>query len=171
MKSPLPPIPAENVAYIEQTVRIGDVEITPLSVTLAPVELVRTIEPAEYRVEELNSLVLRFKLKNLSKEQPCRPLARNLIRDAAATLDRSFVETQDGAKIALYPLAVESEWLIAGQEFSVLEPGESVATLVASEPVTEDRLRDEMTWHIRLRTGPYQTDVLGVRFKKSELWP
>jgi hypothetical protein len=168
-KSQLPPIPAENVASLGQTVRIGDIEITPLSVTLAPVELVRTIEPAEYRVEELNSLVLRFKLTNLSTEHPCKPLARSLIRDAAATLDRSFVETQDGGKIALYPLAVESEWLIAGQEFSVLKPGESVATLVASEPVTEDRLREEMSWRIRLRIGPYRTDILGVRFKKSEL--
>jgi hypothetical protein len=133
------------------------------------VELVRTIEPAEYRVEEVNSLVLRLKLTNLSTDHSLKPLSRSLIRDAASQLDRSFVAIQDGGKIDFYPLAVESEWLIAGQEFSVLKPGESVATLVASEPVSEDRLRDEMTWRIRLRVGPYKTDILGVRFRRSEL--
>ena len=40
----------------------------------------------------------------------------------------------------------------------MLEPGESVETLVASEPVTEDRLTGEMTWRVRLRIGPYRTD-------------
>lgn len=71
----LPPIPIENVALVGQTVRIGDLEITPLSVTLAPVELVRTIEPVEYRVEEMNSLVLRLKLTNLSNTDSLKPLA------------------------------------------------------------------------------------------------
>ena len=42
----LPPIPAENVASVGQTMRIGDIEVTPLSVSLAPVELVRAIDPA-----------------------------------------------------------------------------------------------------------------------------
>ena len=49
-------------------------------------------------------------------------------------------------KIDLYPLAIESEWLILGQEFPVLKPGESVETLVASEPVSEDRFERLMTW-------------------------
>ncbi len=165
----LPPIPIENVALVGQTVRIGDLEITPLSVTLAPVELVRTIEPVEYRVEEMNSLVLRLKLTNLSNTDSLKPLAHSLISDAASPLDRSSVALHGGGKIDLYPLAVESEWLIAGQEFSILEPRESVATLVASEPVREERLRDEMTWRIRLRIGPYRTDVLAVPFRRSEL--
>ena len=137
-----------------QTVRIGEVEITPLSVALVPIELVRTIEPVEYRVEERNSLVLRFKLTNLSNQQSLKPLARSLISDAASPLDRSFVVLPDGGKIEVYPLAVESEWLISGQEFSILKPGESVATLVASEPVRDDRLAEEMTWRVRLESRP-----------------
>ena len=84
-------------------------------------------------------------------------------------LDRSFIATPDGGRIGLYPLAVESEWMILGQEFSVLKPGESVETLVASEPVVEDRLAETMTWRIRLRIGPYRTDMLGVRFNKSQM--
>jgi hypothetical protein len=167
----LPPIPPENVASIGQTIRIGDVEITPLSISFAPAELERKIEPAEYRLEEVNSLILRFKLTNLSTEYTLRPLARALIRDATSALDRSFVATRDGARIELYPLAVESEWLIVGQEFADLKPGGSTETLVTSEPVSEDRLGDEMTWRIRLRTGPYRTDTLAVRFNRSELNP
>ena len=56
---------------------------------------------------------------------------RSLIRDSASVHDRSFVALPDGRKIDFYPLAVESEWVILGQEFPVLKPGESVDTLVA----------------------------------------
>ena len=167
----LPPIPPANVALVGQTIRIGDVEITPLSVSFAPAELERKIEPAEYRLEEVSSLVLRFKLTNLSSDHSLCPLARSLILDAASALDRSFVATGTGGRIELYPLAVESEWLIVGQEFRNLKPGESAETLVTSEPVSEDRLGDEMTWRIRLRTGPYRSDILAVQFRRSELNP
>ncbi len=165
----LPPIPAENLVVLAETIRIGDVEITPLGVTLSPVELVRSIDPADYRHEDSNSLVVRFKLTNLSKEHAFAPLARDLLRDQAAPRDRSFVAEPDGGKIGLFPLAVESEWLILGQEFPILKPGENAETLVASAIVKEDRLPNELTWHIRLRTGPYRTDILGIRFTRSEL--
>jgi hypothetical protein len=170
-KVELPPIPSANLASIGQTIRIGDLEITPLSVSFARAELERKIEPADYRLEDLSSLVLRFKVTNVSRDTAFRPLARSLIRDAASALDRSFVSTQDGTRIELYPLAIESEWLIVGQEFPQLKPDESAETLVTSEPVTEDRLRDEMTWRIRLRTGPYRSDIFAVRFRRSELNP
>jgi hypothetical protein len=68
-------------------------------------------------------------------------------------------------------LAVDSEWSIVGQKFTVLEPGKSVETLIASEPGAADRLTDLMTWHIRLRVAPYRTDVLGVRFNKNDVEP
>jgi hypothetical protein len=166
----LPPIPPENVTSVGQTIRVGDVEVTPLAAGLAPVELVGAIDPADYRVEAVHSLVLRFKLTNRSQDHAFKPLSRNLLRNVGVpAVDRSFVETPDGGKINLYPLAVESEWLILGQPFTVLKPGESVETLVASRPVTEDRLPDQMTWRIRLRIGPYRTDMLGVRFAKSDL--
>jgi hypothetical protein len=165
----LPAIPAENIARIGQAIRMGDVEVTPVSVELAPVELVRTIEPADYHLDEVSSLILRLKLTNVSKEHELKPLVRSLIRDGSSPADRSFITTPDGGKIELYPLAEESEWVISGQEFRALKPGESVTTLVASKPVTEDLLRDEMTWRVRLRIGPYRTDMLGVRFRKGEL--
>ena len=36
---PTPPIPAENLATLGKTIRLGDLEVTPLSVIAAPVEL------------------------------------------------------------------------------------------------------------------------------------
>ena len=165
----LPPIPAENLTSLGKTIRIGDVEITPLAIQLAPVDLVHRIDSAEFHHEETNSLILRFRLTNLSNVDTLKPLAHSLVRDHPSVLDRSFVAMPDGGIIGLYSLAVESEWLILGQEFPNLQPGESAETLVASEPVTEDRLRESMTWRVRLRIGPYRTDVLGVRFTKGEL--
>ena len=166
----LPAIPVENLTSVGKSIRIGDVEITPLAIQLAPVDLVHRIDSGEFRHEETNSLVLRFRLTNVSNFETLNPLARSLVRDQVSTLDRSFVmTTPDGANIGLYPLAVESEWLILGQEFPALKPGESAESLVASEPVTEDRLSEVMTWRIRLRTGTYRTDIIAVRFTKSEL--
>ena len=169
IREELPPIPSENVATIGQSIKLGQVEITPLSVQIAAVDLVSRVDPEAFHHDEANSLVLRFKLTNLSNENAIKPLSRSLVRDQSSPLDRSFVSTPGGGKIDLYPLAVESEWVILGQEFPVLKPGESSETLVASEPINEDRLPDQMTWRIRLRIGPYRTDMLAVRFSKAEL--
>jgi hypothetical protein len=165
----LPAIPAENLTSVGKTIRIGEVEITPLAIQLAPVDLVHRIDAAEFHHEEANSLVLRFRMTNLSNAHSLRPLNRSLVRDDVSSVDRSFVASPDGPNIGLYSLAVESEWLIFGQEFPVLKPGESAETLVASEPVKEDRLPWSMTWRVRLRIGPYRTDMLGVSFTRSEL--
>ena len=73
--------------------------------------------------------------------------------------------------MSLFPLAIDSEWLIQGQKFPVLKPGETAATMVASESITDDRLTREMIWRVRLRTGPYRTDVLAVRFTKDDVSP
>lgn len=169
IREELPPIPSENVAAIGQSIKLGQVEITPLSVQIAAVDLVSPVDPEAFHHDEANSLILRFKLTNLSDEHAIKPLSRHLVRDQSSAIDRSFLSTAGGEKIDLYPLAVESEWGIMGQEFPILKPGESGETLVASARIIEDRLPDQMTWRIRLRIGPYRTDMLAVRFSKSEL--
>jgi hypothetical protein len=169
IREELPAFPAENVTSLGQSIRVGEVEVTPLSVQFAAVDLVSSTDPGEFHHDERNSLVLRVRLTNLSSEQSLKPFARSLVRDNASALDRSFIATPGGGRIDLYPLAVESEWLILGQEFPVLKPGESDETLVASEPISEDRLPEVMTWRVRLRIGPYRTDMLGVRCTKNEL--
>jgi hypothetical protein len=165
----LPPIPIENVTYVGNSIRVGDVEVTPLAIQRAQVDLVHRIDSAEFHHEEVNSLVLRLRLRNVSKGDTFMPLARHLVREHVSALDRSFIVSREGNSIGPYPLAVESEWLIVGQEFPELQPGESAETLVASEPVNEDRIPEAMTWRVRLRIGLYRTDMLGVRFTRREL--
>jgi hypothetical protein len=165
----LPPLAAENVASLGKVIRIGGVEVTPVGIEVTRLELVRSIEPAKWRREKLASLVLRLRLKNISKSDTFAPLELRFVREQASTLDRSMIATSPGQAINLFPLAVDSEWSIDGQEFTVLEPGESVETLIASEPGAADRMTDLMTWHVRLRIAPYRTDVLGVRFSNDEV--
>jgi hypothetical protein len=168
---PLPPIPPENQMTLGQTIKVGDIEITPLAINSAPVELVGMIEPLEYRREDTDSLILRIKLTNVSKVHAITPLDRALIREQASPLDRSHVVTSSARPISLFPLAIDSEWLIQGQVFPELTPGESAETLLASEAITDDRLVGIMTWRVRLRTGPYRTDVVAVRFTKADVTP
>ena len=167
----LPPLAAENVASLGKMIRIGGVEVTPMGIKVTRLDLVRSIEPIRRRREKLASLVLRLRLKNISKNDTFAPLELRFVREQASTLDRSMIATSPGQAINLFPLAVDSEWLIVGQKFTVLEPGKSVETLIASEPGAADRLTDLMTWHIRLRVAPYRTDVLGVRFNKNDVEP
>ncbi len=166
---PLPPIPSANITTLGKTIRIGEIDVTPLEIDLTPVELVRSIDPEDYRREESGSLMLKLRLTNVSGDHQFAPLDRLLIRGQNSPLDRSYIASSGPGKIRLFPLALDSEWAILGQSFPVLKSGESVETLVASEPVTEDRLQGELTWRIRLRVGPYRTDVLGVRFTRSNL--
>ena len=64
----------------------------------------------------------------------------------------------------MFRLAPESEWSLRDQVFPNLMPGESAETIVVSEPVPDNLPGGTLTWHVKLRTGTYQTDVLGVRF-------
>jgi hypothetical protein len=167
--APLPPIPRENVARLGATIRIGDLEITPLEVSLAQVELLRSIEPPDYRREEAASLVLRIRLRNVSQVHAFAPLEAALIRDQGSPLDRSVITTASGKRIRAYPLAADSEWTIYGQDCPVLSPGASVETLLASEPNAADRIEREQTWRVRVRIGPYRSDILGIGFGERDV--
>ncbi len=172
-REPLPPIAPANITTLQKTIRIGEVEVTPLEIDFSPVELIRKFDTDDYRHdyrrEESSSLILKLRLTNVSTDHQFAPLDRLLIRDQNSPLDRTYIATADSGKIGLFPLAVDTEWSVPGQSFPVLKSRETVDTLLASEPVTEDRLQGEMTWRIRLRVGPYRTDLLGVRFSKSDL--
>jgi len=165
----IPPIPTENLTTLGKTIQIGELEVTPLSVIITPLTLVRSIEPSTERHADGSSLVLRLRLTNISKDHTFAPLEPVFLRDPISPLDRSYIETAKGGTISLFPLAIDSEWSILGQEFSALKPGESMETIIASEPAAADELSSEMTWRVRLRIGSYRTDLLGVRFTKVEV--
>jgi hypothetical protein len=165
----LPPLPDENVVRLNKPLHIGDLEITPVAIVVAPLDLYRSIGRTEWRHEEFPSLVLRLKLRNISTSHTFAPLERAFVREQTSALDRSSIVTPDGNCIRLYYLALESEWSIVGQEFTVLEPGDSVVTLIGTKPGAAERLTGEMTWRVRLRIGPYRSDVIGVRFDKYDV--
>jgi hypothetical protein len=164
----LPALPAENLVKIGRVLRIGDLEVIPLAVSMRSVRLVNSIDPLEEREVETSSLVLKLKFHNASAKKILVPLAPAFIRDSNAVFDRSFIEGGNGQRIAIFPLAVDSEWSIAEQEFPTVKPGEDAETIVASAPVMGE-LPFEMTWRLRLRIAAYRTDVVGVKFKKSEV--
>ncbi len=164
--SPSPPLPPENLTTLGKAIRLGDLEVTPLTVLAVPVELVRTIDPDKRR-RERDCLILRLRLLNRSKEQAFTPVDRNLVRDRDLRAFDPYIETSEGRMIRLFPLAMDSEWSILGQSFPVLEPGESAETFIAAEPGSANLLADEMTWRVRLRIGVYRSDMLGVRFTKG----
>jgi hypothetical protein len=167
---PLPAIPVDNVAKLGIPIRIGDVEVTPIAIVSSPVELLRFVDdPPEYRREDTDSLILRLKVTNLSNDHHFAPLDRDLIRGPSAPLDRTQITSSKGETIRLYPLAVESEWVIQGQQFPVLKPGETTETVLATEAVTDDRLAGDLTWRVRLRIGTYRTDILAVRFNIDDV--
>jgi hypothetical protein len=163
-----PPVPRENLANIGQTVRIGDLEVTPMAIEAVPVELVRTIDPDKRR-RERDCLVLRLRLRNRSNDQTFTPVNLNVVRERDLRSIDPYIETSDGQRIRLFPLALDSEWSILGQEFPTLPPGEESQTFVAAEPGSAGRLADEMTWRVRLRTGVYRVDMLGVKFTRAQV--
>ncbi len=168
---PPPPLIAEHVTTLGKPVRIGSVEATPLEIVSGPVGLEPAIGEGEPREGGTGALKLKLRLKNISNELIFAPLDEAFLRERDTGERDSFIETTRTGQIAMYPLAVSSEWSIVGQEFRELRPGESYETVVVSSSDLGDRLTDEMTWRIRLRTGIDETDTLGVRFGKSEIRP
>jgi len=163
------PLPASNVTDLGRPVRLGELEVTPRSIARRPVELLRLQGTAEGERESSPSLVMTLELANRSTESAFAPLDPAIVRDPVPAVDQSFIEVSGGRRIAMFRLAIESEWSIQDQVFPALQPGETVETIVVSEPVALADLKGPVTWHVKLRTAPYRTDVLGVRFSVGEV--
>lgn len=163
------PLPAPNVTELGSPVRLGELEVTPRSIARRPVELLRLQGTAEEDRESSPSLVMTLELANRPTGSTLAPLEPAIVRDSVPALDRSFIEVPGGGRIAMFRLAIESEWSIQDQVFPALQPGQTVETILVSEPVALADLKGTMTWHVKLRTAPYRTDVLGVRFSVGEV--
>jgi hypothetical protein len=164
-----PSLPGRNMAALGTAIRVGDLEVTPRSVTRRPVSLVRLNGARRGTRRVPGVLVLKLEFTNRSLDQPLSPLDPVFVRDSSQADDQSFIETADGRRISMLRLATESEWSIWEQLFPKLEPGESADTIVVSEPIQPKDLSGTLTWHVKLRTGTYQTDVLGVRFRAADV--
>ncbi len=168
--APPSPIPAKHIATLGKTIRLGQIEVTPLAVSAGPVVLERNFAGKETKTGGENALVLRLRVRNVSKDLVLAPLDEAFLRDRPRAAPDSFIETSAGeTTIAQFPLALESEWSIVGQEFRDLKPGDGFESIVVSAPDALARKSPEMTWRIRLRTDLNHTDVLGVRFGENEI--
>ncbi len=166
------PIAENHVATLGKTVTLGVIEATPLEVAFGSVKLERKFGNRERTSGGDNALKLRLRLRNTSPDIVLAPLDEAFLRDRPRADPDSFIEVSGGGRpITQFPLAVESEWSIVGQEFQDLRPGEVLETVIVSAPEAFDRKSAEMTWRIRLRTDLNHTDDLGVRFREAEIKP
>jgi hypothetical protein len=164
-----PPLPSPNLTELGRPIRLGDLEVTPRWIVLRAVELTRLEGTTGEQRESPSSLVLTLQLTNRSPGLSLTPLDPAFVRESGAAIDHSYIETAGGARIGMFRLAPESEWSLRDQAFPHLGPGESAETLVVSEPVFFDLQGGVLTWHVKLRTRPYQTDVVGIRFRASDV--
>jgi hypothetical protein len=161
---PAADIPADRITTLGKPLKVGSLEITPLAVNRADVTLGRKslIGKSETRTGGDGALVLRIRLKNTSNNTVFAPLDESFLRDRDDGRSESFVELDNGDRVYLYPLPIESEWSIVGQTFPDLRPGEvkeskviSAADFPASAP--------GLTWRIKVRTGVDKIETIGVK--------
>jgi hypothetical protein len=112
---------------------------------------------------------MALELTNRSAVSSFAPLDVAFVRDAVPVVDQSFIELPGSQRIAMFQLARESEWSIDGQVFPVLQPGATVETILVSDPVPMAYLKGSMIWHVKLRTAPFRTDVVGVQFTADQV--
>jgi hypothetical protein len=161
---PAATIPADRITTLGKPLKVGSLEITPLDVNRTNVTLGRKslIGKSETRSGGIGALALRVRLKNTSNNTVFAPLDESFLRDRDDGRSESFVELDNGERVYLYPLPIESEWSIVGQAFPDLRPGEvkeskviSAAEFPASAP--------NSTWRIKVRTGVDKIETIGVK--------
>ncbi len=163
---PPEPILGEHFATVGHPLQVGSLEVTPLGVRRENVALQRSNDFAtpQRRDGGKKALFLRLKLRNTSADAVFAPLDQAYLRERGKGLVDTFVETADGERIYPYPLAVDSELSIVGQDFTELRPGESRIVAIVSAPDAPLDAAGPFTWRVRLRTGINRTDTIGVRW-------
>ena len=165
----IPPELVVEVRAVEigQSVTLGLLEITPVEVNRKSVKLQRSstyssTEPT--RDGGKNALVLSLKLRNLSKDKVFAPLDQAYLRGRGKDVVDTYVTAVDGERIYPYPLAVDSELTVVGQDFTELRPGESRTVPIVSAPDAPPDANGPFTFRVRLRTGIDRNDAIEVRW-------
>jgi hypothetical protein len=164
----LPKLPIDKRTPVGKSLRIGDLEITPLAVETRRETLV-SLDGQKSKTDP-GTLTLRLRLRNLSDDQTFAPIEPRFIRVPDRGLPETVLVTDD-EPIFPYPLAFQSERAIQGQNFDPLAPGAERELSIVSAPDAQDKLSPSMTWRIRLRTSPGQTDTIGIEFQKGDVRP
>ena len=173
------PLPPNLIVGLGQTLRVGDLEVTPLSVEQKRVLFKYRSGQYKPELSEHEALVLHLQLKNVSKDVEFRPTDvafDHVWKDGVhplATMPYTYLEPFAGSKRYCGPLkwnpaqnknlpghAAGSDEFVEGQEHDdrVLQPGESIKTMILTDPAERvpDVLRNyngKMLWRIQLRRG------------------
>lgn len=162
--APVAPVSPDHLTTLGKPIKLGEVEVTALSVERRQVTLLRTRISGEVqrKREPDPCLVLRLRLRNVSEDLVFAPFDESFVRDPDKGPSDSFIEVGPKSRAWPYPLAVESEWSIEGQTFRELKPGETLETTLVSSTEAGSLEAGKLLWRIRLRTGIDQTEVVGV---------
>ncbi|HLJ94015.1 MAG TPA: SAM-dependent chlorinase/fluorinase [Gemmataceae bacterium] len=182
-------LPQKLKVELGQTIRLGDLEITPQHVELRRLVFRRpgfVPEPAGD-----DSLVLHLLVHNISQDVVFSP--------TDPFFDRSWKGLSSGKKpYTCLEIGRDRLWggplpwspsqrpqerdTIEGQQYKTLQPGEQLATLVCTDP--EDHVgrllthfRGQLLWHVQVRRGLVEvhgreyaaTAVIGVPFQDTEI--
>jgi hypothetical protein len=190
-------LPAKQRVPLNQTVRIGDLEVTPQKVELKTVRVFvegwDRPEPCEHK-----SLVLHLKVHNASSEWAFAPLDNFFDRqwkqgDGAPPLtvlevgsQRFFGGPAKWAPISRNRNAERRQWVEGRQNLpKLLAPGETLETLICTDgnnPALEKAVAAHNSgylWRVHVRRGPVAvegrstlvpaTAVVGVEFKGDDI--
>jgi hypothetical protein len=169
---PPAPLPADRIVNLGQTLRLESLEVTPLEIAAGTVILKHEIRQREARRGGDDALTLKLRLKNVSGADVFVPLDEEFLRARAEGVCDSFIETGPTQRMDMFPLAIVSEWSIAGQEFRELNPGEWYETSVVSAPNALGHIdpATTITWRVRLRVdAANKTEVVGIRFRTPDI--
>jgi hypothetical protein len=168
-----PALAADHLITLGKPLRIGAIEVTPLSVSAGTVTLVRNFDDSVKKSPGKGMLKLRLRIRNMSKDAVFTPLEAAFLRGRPDDDPVTILETEnkDEPPIKMYPLVLASELSILGQEFRELKPGGVFETTIVTAPGAVSSTTPTMTWRIRLNTDTNRMDDLGVRFKSSDIRP
>jgi hypothetical protein len=169
------------------TIRLGELEVTPVRVQLKRIKIV---SGRQLELARRDSLVLQLCCKNLSEAVAFSPTDPFFDRFWKTPADGSkpytFVEIADqrfyGGPVPWTRDSLANRDAVEGQEYRVLNPGEKLTTIACTdpgEPIPEilEKYHGPLTWRLQLRRGlvPVRrrevpaTAVIGVTFDAADI--
>jgi hypothetical protein len=186
---PESPLPDKLRITLGQTIRVGDLEVTPQRVELKRVVFRRPGVAPEPAPDD--SLVLHLLFRNVSPDVVFSP--------SDPFFDRSWKGLSSGKRPYTFldvgshrlwggPLPwkpgrrIDEAETIEGQQYRTVQPGEELSTFVCTDPQDHvgrilEKYRGDLVWRVQVRRGlvPVKdreypaTAVIGVLFKDSDI--
>jgi hypothetical protein len=194
--SPLSALDDRLIVPLNQTRRLGNLEVTPLDIEQRQVTVMTADGQAAYRP---TVLALRLHVKNAGGEQafaPADPAFTSLQgRSSSARVKQTMrvknkIVFEDGytytfahpvndvesmeKRILPLPIEYDKHERVAEQKFPVLQPGQTAEVLLLSQEHALAKVNGAMVWRVKLRKGRTKSGlgaavVIGVPFSRSDV--